>query len=59
MNSKIILCLAVLCLFLAITAIRMGQAAKKADASDPFLPREPLDREFEHECDAPYPRVGE
>lgn len=25
-----------------------------ADAGDPLLPRE-----FEHECDAPYPRIGD
>jgi hypothetical protein len=59
MVSNIILCLAVLCLLLACTAIRMGQAAKKADAADPFLPRTPREREFEHECDAHYPRVGD
>jgi hypothetical protein len=54
MVSNIILWLAVLCVLLAFTAIRMVQVAKQADQRDPRLPRE---FEFEHECDAHYPRV--
>ena len=53
MASNIILWLAVLCAISAFVAWRMVSAAKKADAADPFLPRE---YEFEHECDAHIPR---
>jgi hypothetical protein len=56
MVSNIILCLVVLCALLAVTAIRMVQVAKQADQRDAHLPRE---FEFEHECDAHYPRVGD
>ncbi|SDR18507.1 hypothetical protein SAMN05443245_3398 [Paraburkholderia fungorum] len=44
-----------LLLFLGtFVALRMVQAAKKADAADPYL-----SGDFEYECDAPYPRFYE
>jgi hypothetical protein len=65
MHSDLDLCLAVLvsfwigaCLGVIIGGINRGAKQQDADQYPRF--RVPAaHREFEHECDAPYPRVGE
>lgn len=59
MVSNIVMWLVVLFAICTFVAWRMVRQAQKADAADPFLPRLPREFDFERECDAHYPRIGD
>ncbi|WP_143266803.1 hypothetical protein [Paraburkholderia caledonica] len=65
MHSDLDLCLAVLVSFwigacLGVIIGGINRSAKQQEAAQNKQFRVPAaHREFEHECDAPYPRVGE